>query len=291
MHPSAAESGTAAAAHSSPVGRRRWSLVVALLLFLAGSLLLLKATGVGEAGDAARAPGSAADLGHIHGIGVNSADGQVYVGAHSGVFRVSEQQPPVLVSDRVQDFMGFTVVGPNHFLASGHPGRASSASVGLIESTDAGVTWTARSLEGRADFHSLQARHGFVYGYDYPTGALMVTSDMEDWDTRSHLGLGDLAVSPKNPDVVVGVQRREWSRSRDGGRSFSDPAGPVLQFVSWAEDGVLVRRHALWSCPRQRRWRQHLGQARQLSCRGRGCRGGIWPRDLCGSQQRCVRVT
>ena len=122
--------------------------------------MLLKATGVGEAEDAARAPGSAADLGHIHGIGVNSADGQVYVGAHSGVFRVSEQQPPVLVSDRVQDFMGFTVVGPNHFLASGHPGRASSASVGLIESTDAGVTWTARRW--RAGRTSTHCRLGMV---------------------------------------------------------------------------------------------------------------------------------
>ena len=77
--------------------------------------------------------------------------------------------------------MGFTVVGPDHFLAGGHPGDESSASVGLIESTDAGATWTSLSLNGRADFHSLQARHGFVYGYDYghPTGEFMVTADLE----------------------------------------------------------------------------------------------------------------
>ena len=116
----------------------------------------------------------AADLGHIHGIGVNPADGRVYVGTHRGVFQLSEGQLPVLVSDRVQDFMGFTVVGPDHFLAGGHPGDESSASVGLIESTDAGATRGrhGRWMAGRTS--SLQARHGFVYGYDYghPTGEL-----------------------------------------------------------------------------------------------------------------------
>ena len=231
---------TAPTVAGRPSGRRRWSVIAALVLFLAGSLLLLAATKAGGGGDAAGHPESASGLSHIHGIGVDPADGRVYVGTHRGVFQVSEQQPPVLVSDRVQDFMGFTVVGPNHFLASGHPGHGSSASVGLIESTDAGETWTSRSLEGRADFHSLQARHGLVYGYDYPTGELMVTAGVEVWNTRSHVGLGDFAVSPGNPDVIVGVTEQGVVHSRDGGRSFSKPAGPVLQLVSWADDGTLV---------------------------------------------------
>jgi hypothetical protein len=217
--------------------RRRWLLAAALVLFLVGSLLLWESTRSGEGGDAAGQ--SAADLSHIHGIGVNPADGRVYVGTHRGVFQVLEHQPPVLVSDP-QDFMGFTVVGPDHFLASGHPGHGSSASVGLIESTDAGATWRSRSLEGRADFHSLHARHGFVYGYDFPTGELMVTADLEVWDTRSHVGLGDFAVSPADPDVVVGVTDRGVVHSQDGGRSFAAPAGPVLLLVSWAKDGALV---------------------------------------------------
>ena len=221
-------------------GRRRWRVVAAVVLFLVGSLLLREATKAGEGGDARGNSESAADSGHVHGIGVNPADGRLYVGTHRGVFQVSEQQPPVLVSDRVQDYMGFTVVGPDHFLASGHPGQGSSASVGLIESTDAGATWTSRSLEGRADFHSLQARHGLVYGYDFPTGELMVSANLEVWDTRSHVGLGDFAVSPADPDVVVGVTDRGVVRSQDGGRSFTAPAGPVLLLVSWAEDGALV---------------------------------------------------
>ena len=237
MHQSAAGDRTAAAVAGRPTGRR-WFAVAALVLFVVGSLLLWESTKSGDGGDAAEQ--SAGGFGHVHGIGVNPADGRVYVGTHHGVFQVSEQQPPVLVSDRVQDFMGFTVVGPNHFLAGGHPGHGSSGSVGLIESTDAGATWTSRSLEGRADFHSLQARHGFVYGYDHPTGELMVTSDLEVWDTRSHVGLGDFAVSPADPDVVVGVTDRGVVRSQDSGRTFTAPAGPVLLLVSWAEDGALV---------------------------------------------------
>ena len=240
MHQSAHGGGTAPVVAGRPSDRRRWLVVAALVLFLVGSLLLHEATKPGEGGDGAGHPESAADLSHIHGMGVNPADGRVYVGTHRGVFQMVERQPPVRVSDRVQDFMGFTVAGPNHFLASGHPGHGSSASVGLIESTDAGATWTTRSLEGQADFHSVQARHGFVYGYDYATGELMVTADLGVWDTRSHIGLGDFAVSPADPDVVVGVTDSGVVRSQDGGRSFSAPAGPVLLLVTWAEDGALV---------------------------------------------------
>jgi hypothetical protein len=238
VHQSAVGDRTAAAVAGRPTGRRRWLAVAALVLFVVGSLLLWESTKSGDGGDAAGQ--SAAGLGHVHGIGVNPADGRVYIGTHRGVFQVSEQQRPVLVSDRGQDFMGFTVVGPDHFLAGGHPGDDSSVSVGLIESTDAGATWTSRSLDGRADFHSLQARHRFVYGYNYSTGELMVTADLEHWDMRSHVRLGDFAVSPADPDVVVGVTDRGVVRSQDGGRSFTAPAGPVLLLVSWAEDGALV---------------------------------------------------
>jgi hypothetical protein len=46
----------------------------------------------------------------------------------------------------------------------------------------------------------------FVYGYDYghPTGEFMATADLEIWDTGYHVGLGDFAFSPADPDVVVG---------------------------------------------------------------------------------------
>jgi hypothetical protein len=44
----------------------------------------------------------------------------------------------------VIDLMGFTVAGPGRYLASGHPGLHvdQAQPVGLIETTDGGVTWT-----------------------------------------------------------------------------------------------------------------------------------------------------
>lgn len=66
---------------------------------------------------------SAADeraVGHVHGLGVDPADGTLYVASHYGVFGV-EGDEGGRVADRWQDTMGFTIVGPGRFLGSGHP--------------------------------------------------------------------------------------------------------------------------------------------------------------------------
>jgi hypothetical protein len=60
------------------------------------------------------------DLAHVHGLGVDPADGTLYAASHHGVFRIPTGSEPERVSE-VQDTMGFTVVGPGRFLGSGHP--------------------------------------------------------------------------------------------------------------------------------------------------------------------------
>jgi hypothetical protein len=209
-------------------GRRLGVVVAALLLLATAAVVVMRAT---SAGDGARAP----VLGHVHGLGVNPADGVVFAGSHYGLFRLSATQPPVRVADRVQDYMGFTVVGPNQFLASGHPAEGSlePKSLGLIESTDAGNTWTSRSLAGRADFHALQARHGRVYGYNAITGAFMVSTDLTNWETRATVPIADFAVSPTDPELILATTEQGLVRSTDGGRTFAASPGPVLLLLSW----------------------------------------------------------
>ena len=182
-------------------------------------------------------------MAHVHALGVDPQDGTLYAGTHYGLFRVPEQGAATLVADRVQDFMGFTVIGPSHYLASGHPGEGQDgpSSLGLIESTDGGQTWASVSLSGEADFHALEARHGQVYGLNSMTGELMVSEDMKSWETRSQTAMADFAVSPDDPDVLLATTEQGLTRSEDGGRSFEPVSGaPVMLLVSWAEDGTII---------------------------------------------------
>lgn len=197
---------------------------------------------------------------HVHGLGVNPADGELYAAAHNGVFRVGEGGKAQRVGDGEQDTMGFTIVGADHFLASGHPapGAGGPANLGLIESTDGGRTWKTLSLKGQADFHALRFRHDRVYGYH--AGQLRVSSDKRTWDTRSQVALRDFAVSPSDPDTLVATSEQGLVRSTDGGRSWSQIGRPVI-LLDWptdeelwgiGTDGAVMRSGdggATWSSP------------------------------------------
>ncbi len=185
----------------------------------------------------------AVEVEHVHGLGVDPQDGTLYAGTHYGLIRLPEQGDPARVADRVQDFMGFTVAGPGHYLASGHPGEGQDgpSSLGLIESTDAGQTWKSLSLAGEADFHALEARHGRVYGLNALTGVLMVSDDKRTWQTRSPIAMADFAVSPDDREVLLATTEQGLVRSEDGGESYTPvPGAPLLQLVSWAEDGTIL---------------------------------------------------
>ena len=59
---------------------------------------------------------------HVHGLGINPKDGALFVATHTGLFRAPQgEQTAKRVADRYQDTMGFTVVGRDRFLGSGHP--------------------------------------------------------------------------------------------------------------------------------------------------------------------------
>lgn len=183
-------------------------------------------------------------LAHIHGLGVNPADGALYAGTHYGLYRLASDRDPELVGGAVQDFMGFTVAGPDHFLGSGHPGEGEQSRqphLGLIESTDGGQSWNSVSLNGAADFHSLEYRHGLVYGFDSRTQAVMVSADKQTWDRRAAIRAVDIAVSPGSPNEILATTSDGLTRSTDQGRTFA-PVGsaPPLVFLGWPDGGPLV---------------------------------------------------
>ncbi|MFD8009206.1 hypothetical protein [Streptomyces sp. NPDC059762] len=115
--------------------------------------------------DTAADTDSASALSHIHGLGLHK--GTLYVATHQGIHSPGPGGAPVLVGDRRDDFMGFTVAPDGIFLASGHPapGSGGPSDLGLIASADAGRTWTEQSLGVEVDFHALDpARGGPVCG-------------------------------------------------------------------------------------------------------------------------------
>lgn len=185
-----------------------------------------------------------AEMAHIHGLGINPADDELYVATHFGVFRLPEGEQPVQVAGHTQDVMGFTIVGPDHFLASGHPGADDPDQpphLGLIESTDAAESWEPVSLHGDADFHALEAAHDQVYGFDGVSGRFMVSADQQEWEPRSDVPMADIAVSPDDPELLVATTEQGPTRSSDGGGELTPITdAPPLLFLDWHASGILV---------------------------------------------------
>jgi hypothetical protein len=195
-------------------------------------------------------PPAAEDPGlvHVHGLGINPRDGALYAATHTGLFIVRDGGAS-RVADRYQDTMGFTVVGPDHFIASGHPdfqdpkllkaGRPPL--LGLVESRDAGHSWEPASLLGEVDFHVLEAAHGKVYGFDATGSRFMVSRDRRRWQTRSTASLVDFEVSPRDDELILAATERGLMRSADGGRHWRPAGGPAAALLEWD------RPEALWA--------------------------------------------
>lgn len=225
--------------------RRRLGIAggLAAVVVAGGVGYLVLAGGEGGGGIEALAPVEG-DPGvvHVHGLGVDPADGVLYAATHSGLFRLPEQGEAERVANRAQDTMGFSVVGPASFIGSGHPDFREDKPplLGLIESTDRGESWDDLSLGGEVDFHALHAAHGQVYGFDSTSQTFMVSKDRKEWDRRAQLPMRDFAVSPGDPDVVLATTQQGLARSADGGRTFAPvQRAPVLAVLGWAEDAVL----------------------------------------------------
>lgn len=194
-----------------------------------------------EGGVPARAEGAQ----HIHGLGINPADGSLVIATHAGMFRAAAgQQRAERVGDNYQDTMGFTVVGPNRFLGSGHPDLRTDLPplLGLIRSDDAGGEWKPVSLLGKADFHVLRAAGRRVYGVNATGGQILVSDDGgRTWSDRAPPGaVLDLVAHPQDPDHVIASGERELYVSRDAGRTWRPRAVRRAGLLSWTSSDALM---------------------------------------------------
>lgn len=195
--------------------------------------------------DPAGSPPAGSDVlptAHVHGLAYDPGDETLVVATHHGLVAVDDgvagggtarELGPVI------DLMGFTVTGPGEYLASGHPGLRVDLPnpVGLISSTDSGRSWTTLSRAGESDFHALTALPGGgVLGYD---GTLRRSGDGRTWEdlvipAEPHT----LAAAPDGATVLA-TTGAGLLRSADAGGSWAPvPGAPVLQVVTWAEDGA-----------------------------------------------------
>ena len=139
--------------------------------------------------------------------------------------------------------MGFTVAGPGHFLGSGHPDpsdRSQPVHLGLIESRDAAETWTAVSLAGAADFHTLEQGVDALYGYDSQTSQVLRTRNQQAWEVVLAAETSDLAAHPTDPGLLLALTADGLLRTDRNGRTteLSEPTG--LQQLEWPTPDLLV---------------------------------------------------
>jgi photosystem II stability/assembly factor-like uncharacterized protein len=196
-----------------------------------------------ESGSTAAAPSAEIGVlpsGHVHAVAIDPGDGALLLATHEGLIEVGADGA-LTPTGPVIDLMGFTVVGPDHYLASGHPGLrvALPQPVGLIESTDGGRTWAPLSRQGQSDFHALTALGpSGALGWD---GALQRSADGRTWEQLAIPAEPHTLAAAADGATVLATTAQGLLRSTDVGATWApvDDA-PLLQVVTWADEGTTV---------------------------------------------------
>ncbi|MGW3352750.1 F510_1955 family glycosylhydrolase [Nonomuraea rubra] len=215
---------------------------------VAGIALALALAGCGQG---AQEPGATSDpslgTGHVHGLGIDPSDGALYVAGHYGLFKITSSSTASRVADRDQDHMGFTIAGPKTFLASGHPSAEDVAPerpphLGLIKSTDSGLTWKTISEDGSADFHSIQPAGDNLYAYDSQTSKVWRSLDGgATWTQGTEEKIIDLGADSEQSSRLYATTPDGLKVSEDGGLNYNDLTNaPLLSHIDVLPGEVLV---------------------------------------------------
>lgn len=164
---------------------------------------------------------------HIHGLAVDRADsGRLLIATHHGLHALRLDTATVEpVSERGDDFMGFTPhpIDATKLYGSGHPARGGN--LGFVASMDGGRTWEMLSpgTGGPVDFHQMdvsKADPSVIYGVH---GGIQVSRDGgRSWSLvgPAPQGLIDIAASSTDPERIYAATQEGLIVSEDGGRNW-----------------------------------------------------------------------
>jgi hypothetical protein len=198
-------------------------------------LVIFSLSGMGGVANAATFD----SVSHIHHIKV--VEKRVLVLTHEGLYELIGKNNMKLIGKEKTDVMGMTSLGKT-LLASGHPAQGSKMPnpIGLIRSTDNGLSWKAVSLVGKVDFHSLEGAGSDLYGADSQSGNLLYSNDSgETWRSLGANSFTDIAVSPAMSGTAIALKDSELLLTKNSFQT-SSKIKSALKFtqLEWRKSGL-----------------------------------------------------
>jgi photosystem II stability/assembly factor-like uncharacterized protein len=176
---------------------------------------------------------------HIHHVKV--IENKVLVLTHEGLYELVGKNNMKLVGKDKIDVMGFTTLGKTLF-ASGHPAKGSKAlnPIGLVKSTDGGLSWKGVSLVGKVDFHFLEGAGTDLYGADSQSGNLMHSADSgKTWSSLGANSFTDIAVSPNMSGMAVAIKGSKLLLTKNAFKSTKELKSTIkFTQVEWRDSGL-----------------------------------------------------
>ena len=134
---------------------------------------------------------------------------------------ISDEIPQIGVSGIVIDPRDSNVI----YIATGDDDARDTYSVGVLKSTDGGLTWNKTGLE----FDKTNAISNEIYMHPENSNILWVATNTgffkttdagKTWDYSISINIQDIKLKPGDPDVIYAVSPSKFYKSTDGGDSF-----------------------------------------------------------------------
>jgi hypothetical protein len=188
-------------------------------------------------------------------VDVNPADESVWMSTNTGLFRVEDgsgepkQVTGQLTTDNgtgeISEQLVVRFTGDDTLVASGHPPADSALppALGLVQSEDAGRTWTSVSELGKADFHAIQLSGDTLVAGRYGEPAIDVSRDGgKTFEPRQPPDpLVDLEVDPDDSSRWIATTQSGIFTSSDEGKTWRARDPTPNARVSWPTGDTLLR--------------------------------------------------